>query len=497
MAADSMFRMALSYNRVITRLIPFALAVSLVACHATPHPARPAPPAHPALEQLKSDIDKTLSNPALAHGYWGVVVKSLKTGDTLYSLNAQRLMIPASNMKIVTLASAAETLGWEYTYETRLLAAGPIEGGILRGDLIVVGSGDPGIGAANGPAMFDEWAARLKSASIRSVAGRVIGDDTAFNGGGIGLGFGWSWDDTQDDYSAPVSALQYDESAVRLTISPGPAPGDWAGVAFGSPDSDLAIDSAIKTSAAGSPASVEWRRLPGSPTLTLRGTVPAGGAPVTPLVSVDNPTQFFVNTLRRAMIERGINISGPAVDISDISDAPRDGRGVATHRSAPLSTLAIRFMKISQNLYGETFFHTLGGRDAVLAALKPWGVGPDALIVRDGSGLSRYDFVTPEALITILTHIDGDPTLKAPFVASLPIAGGEGLSSRMKGTAAEGNARAKTGSMTGVRTLSGYVTTADGEPLVFSILANNFETAPDTITRTADAIVVRLAEFKR
>src|SRR5207244_3170308 len=131
-------------------------------------------------------------------------------------------------------------------------------------------------------------------------------------------------------------------------------------------------------------------------------------------------------------------------------------------------------------------------------ALQAWGVGPEALIQRDGSGLSRYDYVTPEALVTLLTHVDRQPSLKGPFEETLPIAGRDGsLSNRMKGTAAEGNARAKTGSMSNVRGLSGFVTTVDGEPLVFSILANNFETAAATITRVADAIVVRLAEFKR
>ena len=166
-------------------------------------------------------------------------------------------------------------------------------------------------------------------------------------------------------------------------------------------------------------------------------------------------------------------------------------------------------MKISQNLYAETFLKTIGaapgvvpnaaaGWNAARTIFERWGVAPGALIQRDGSGLTRYDFVTPEALVTILTHVDRDPRLKGPFEESLPIAGRDGtLANRMKGTAAEGNARAKTGSMTAVRGLSGYVTSADGEPLVFSILANNFDTPSATITATEDAIVIRLATFKR
>jgi D-alanyl-D-alanine carboxypeptidase/D-alanyl-D-alanine-endopeptidase (penicillin-binding protein 4) len=138
------------------------------------------------------------------------------------------------------------------------------------------------------------------------------------------------------------------------------------------------------------------------------------------------------------------------------------------------------------------------GRLTAQTLLESWGVPAAELILRDGSGLSRYDFVTPNALVTILAHVDRDARLREPFEASLPIAGRDGsLSTRMKGTPAEGNARAKTGSMTGVRALSGYVTTADGERLVFSIVANNFETPPDVVTAAADAIVVALAKFRR
>jgi D-alanyl-D-alanine carboxypeptidase/D-alanyl-D-alanine-endopeptidase (penicillin-binding protein 4) len=242
----------------------------------------------------------------------------------------------------------------------------------------------------------------------------------------------------------------------------------------------------------------------------LRGSVPLGSAPITRVVSVDNPTLFFVTALRSALIARGIDVRGAAVDIDDVRDAPASATAavVATYRSPPLSLLAVRLMKVSQNLYAETLLKTIGrmsgsptfagGRAAVQAALQPWGVGAGDLIDRDGSGLSRYNFVSPAAVVTILTHIARDETRRGPFEAALPIAGRDGtLSTRMKGTPAEGNARAKTGSMANVRALSGYVTSAEGEPLVWSIIANNFETAPETITKTADAIVVRLAAFRR
>ena len=482
----------------------------MVATAACAHPAAVVQPSVPALVQLQHDIDGILAQPALEHGYWGVLVKSLETGDTLFALNAGKLMMPASNMKIVTLAAAAEKLGWDYTYKTRIAAGGPIVSGTLEGDLVVIGSGDPSLmdGADGGTPPFDPWIAQLKQHGVERIAGRIVGDDGAFQK--QPLGFGWSWDDLVDDYAAGVGALQFNENAVRVTVTPGAAFHErptWHAVPA---TNGLEIHNAVITGTADSAAHVEAYRLPGSPSLILHGSVPAGGPPVVRGVSVDKPTLFFLTALRAALQAGGIAVDGPVADLDDLGhDAPDpvSATPIASFRSAPLSTLAIRLMKDSQNLYAETFLTTLSGampatastgRATVQSVLAAWGVTGGGLIQRDGSGLSRYDYVTPEALVTILTHVDRDPRLRGPFEASLPIAGRDGtLSNQMKGTPAEGNARAKTGSMSNVRALSGYVTAADGERLVFSILANNFETASDVITKTEDAIVVRLAEFRR
>jgi serine-type D-Ala-D-Ala carboxypeptidase/endopeptidase (penicillin-binding protein 4) len=480
----------------------------VAGCHATPKPAPPPSPAAAARASLTHDIDAILAQPALEHGYWGVLVKSLKNDDTLYALNARRLMLPASNMKIVTLAAAAEKLGWDYRYETRVMTNGTVANGALDGDLIVVGSGDPSLMDGDPAArLFDEWAAALRTRGVQRIMGRIVGDDNAF--ADEGLGFGWSWDDLPDDYAAAVGALQFNENAVRVTVSPGPAAGDAAGVAVVPPTSALVVRNALATGDAASAVHIDARRLPGSAELELRGSIPQGSAPAVRLVSVDNPTLFFVSALRNALIARGIDVRGAAIDIDDIHDAlPRAvGDPLVTLRSAPLSTLAVRLMKVSQNLYAETFLTTLSasapasgaaGAATARTVLSPWGVAEGGLILRDGSGLSRYDFVTADALATILAHVHKDERLRGPFEASLPIGGRDGtLAVRMKGTPAEGNVRAKTGSMTGVRTLSGYVTTADGEPLVFAILANNFETSADIVNKATDDIVVRLAQFRR
>ena len=484
-----------------------ALAMTAAACA---HPALPARPAPPAPVTLQRDVDAVLAQPQLARGSWGVLVKSLKTGETLYTLNAGKLMMPASNMKIVTLAAAAETLGWDYRYETSLFAAGPVENGTLQGDLVVVGSGDPSVVAADGMAdrLFADWAGQLKQRGIRAINGRVIGDDNGFEE--ETLGFGWMWDDLPTADSAGVGALQYNENAVRVTVAPGPSAGASAAISLSVGTSGLTIVNGVTTGAAGAATSIGTNRLPGGMTLRLSGTIAAGASPSTLTVSVDNPTQFFVNALRAALIANGIDVRAAAVDIDDVRDAPATrGIPMVSYRSAPLSTLAVRLMKVSQNQYAETFLKTISAAPGVVATaaagwraaqaiFERWGVPAGALIQRDGSGLTRYDFVTPEALVTILTHVDRDARLKEPFEASLPIAGRDGtLANRMKGTPAEGNARAKTGSMTAVRGTAGYVTSADGEPLVFSILVNSYDSPGPTITAAEDAIIVRLAQFRR
>jgi len=503
--------------------------VAFAACHATPKPnagpalpvppAAPARPALPALSALVHDLDEILAAPALERGYWGVLVRSLPTGEVLYARNARKLMMPASNMKIVTLAAAAERLGWDYTYETKIIADGPINSGTLDGDLVVLGSGDPSLGLVDGVPtnVFDDWAEQLKAHGIRTIRGRIVGNDDLFDD--EMLGFGWSWDDLFDDYAAGVSALQFNENAVRVTVAPGARPGDPASVDVAPAGSGLTVDNRLKTAEEGAETLIAAHRLAGSSRLELGGAIPRGATPIARLVSVDNPTLFAVSALRETLLAHGIDVRGAAVDADDITDTPGafDATPIVTYRSPPLSVLAARLMKISQNLYAETLLKTIAlrkvsepivicpcpataaaGRSKVQEILQAWGVPAESLIQRDGSGLSRYDYVTAEALVTILMHVDRDERLRGPFEASLPIAGRDGtIASRMKGTAAEGNARAKSGSMSQVRSLSGYVTSADGEPLVFAIIANNFETAAGVINRATDAIVVRLAGFSR
>jgi D-alanyl-D-alanine carboxypeptidase/D-alanyl-D-alanine-endopeptidase (penicillin-binding protein 4) len=265
------------------------------------------------------------------------------------------------------------------------------------------------------------------------------------------------------------------------------------------------------TGAEGSTLTLDYRRHLERPILEVTGSIPLGAQTVNRSVAVVNPTVFSAQALKDGLIARGISVSGDAVDFDDIAaEMPSTERRVlVTTQSPPLREIAIVLMKVSQNLYAETFLKALGaaknglgttegGRIAARNTLTSWGVAPDGYVMYDGSGLSRYNYVTASTIATILEHMYKDPRHHDPFLTTLPIAGRDGtISSRMRGTRAEGNAVAKTGSISNARSLSGFVKTRDGEMLVFSILSNDFVIPAATITWIADLGVETLSNFTR
>jgi serine-type D-Ala-D-Ala carboxypeptidase/endopeptidase (penicillin-binding protein 4) len=427
-------------------------------------------------------------------------------------------MMPASNMKILTLAVAAESLGWDYRFSTTLHARGTIAGGVLHGDLIVKSNGDPTINTreARGTALFDEWARAVHAAGIDTIDGRVIGDDQAFDDEGIGAG--WAWDYLQYDYAAPVGALQYNEDVAALTIAPGSDAGARPVVQFQT-GSGLELLNHAMTGPAGSEDTIDFRRSLDRPVLEVTGSIPRAATPDTRTVAVVNPTIFFAQALKSELSARGIAISGPAVDFDDVAaelvaaetahDHQNTDTLIARTESPPLRDIATVLMKVSQNLYAETLLKAIGGgqqglgtaeggRVTVRKVLTDWGIKPDSYVMYDGSGLSRYNYVTAATIADVLQHMYNDPRHRDAFVATLPVAGKDGtMATRLRRTRAEGNAAAKTGSIANVRSLSGFVKTRDGEMIVFSILCNDFIIPSARISAMADLAVETLANFTR
>jgi PBP4 family serine-type D-alanyl-D-alanine carboxypeptidase len=347
----------------------------------------------------------------------------------------------------------------------------------------------------------------LRQLGIRSIAGRVIGDDDAFDDEEFGAG--WMWDDMDQAFSAGVGALQINAGAMTLIVTPGVSEGAPATLSLSTDGSGLAFRNRVITAAAGTAPRILTRRLANRKVLEVSGSVAVAAAPVQRAVAVENPTLYFVASLRRTLTASGIDVRGEGVDIDDLAPAnARERVLLFSHRSPPLSELAHTLMKVSQNQYAETFLKTLGanagsptferGRQVVRETMESWGVSPSDLVYADGSGLSRYDLVSAEALVVILTHVADDARLKQPFEASLPVAGVAGtMSERLRGTSAAGTVRAKTGSMANVRSISGYMQTAEGEPVVFSIVTNNYGLPAAEIDRVADALMLGVAQFRR
>lgn len=464
-----------------------------------------------AVRRLRDQLRQVFGAPLMDRAMWAVEIRSLDRGDTLFSLNAGRLAMPASNQKIVTMAAAADILGWDYRFTTTLETAAPIEDGILRGDLVVRGTGDPTINTrqSRGTAVFAEWTAALRAAGITRIDGRIVGDDQAFDD--EWLGNGWAWDYLQAGYAAPVGALQYNENVAQLTIAPGANTGDPA-IARLSPGTGLTVLNRVITGASGAEPSIDYRRHLDRPVLEVSGIIPAGTTTLIRSVAVVNPTVFAAKSLRDALAESGISVTGEAVDYDDIAGEPQSDAGrrvLVTTQSPPLREIGTVLMKVSQNMYAETFLKaigaaqgglgtTSGGRNAVRDLLTSWGIPPDAYVVSDGSGLSRNNYVSAGMIAAILERMYRDPRHRDAFIATLPIAGKDGtISTRMRRSLAEGNAVAKTGSIANVRSLSGYVRARNGEMLVFSIIANDFPIPAGTVTWIADLAVEVLAAFER
>jgi serine-type D-Ala-D-Ala carboxypeptidase/endopeptidase (penicillin-binding protein 4) len=501
-------------RRAWSRRVALIVLVAISACApktATPT-TRPSSAARSGPEeQLRRDLQSIFTDSAIDHAFWSVSVQSLKHGGTLYSLNSTRMQTPASNQKLITSAVAADRLGWDYRYSTKIYSTGALsEAGDLDGDLIIVSNGDPTINPRHSDrwGAFDAWARELYAKGIRRVGGHLIGDDNAFAEPGYGVG--WAWDDLVTGYGAAVGALQYNENQVELMILPGPEAGARAIISQSPPGGGMLLDHGVTTVAAGQPSHITVARSPGSAMLTVIGQVAIDSPAITELAAVPNPTAFYLNALRATLERHRILVGGNSLDIDDARVKPDYSRAtlLLEDQSPTLDAVIDVCLKWSRNEYAETLLRSLApagseataeaGLTAVEETLLKWGVKPEWYVARDGSGLSRNDYLAPDALIALLTQVWRDERHREKFQATLPQSATSGsLANRMKDTPAAGRVWAKTGSMSNVRSLSGYVLTLDNEPLVFSIIVNGFHVPSSRIDATVDEALVRLVKFPR
>ncbi|GAA2102878.1 D-alanyl-D-alanine carboxypeptidase/D-alanyl-D-alanine-endopeptidase [Actinomadura alba] len=454
---------------------------------------------------LRTDLDAILSDARLTGARAGVVVRDARTGKDLYARGADAQMMPASNQKLQTAAAAFGVLGPGYTFRTSVLAGGPRRAGTLTGDLVLKGTGDPTLRAAD----YDGLAAAVAAKGITRVTGRLVADDTWFDD--RRLAPGWDPADEPYSYASQVSALtvsadsDFNVGSVRVDVSPG-TQGGPVDVALAPATGHVTIDDRATTGAPGSASTLSITRLPGTNVIRLTGSHPAGGATVRTLRTVDNPSLYAADVFRRALTAHGVSVAGPTARAA----APRTATTITTRTSMPLSSLAVPFLKLSNNNIAEILVKAMGrksggegswraGLPVVAKYVKTLGVEASRLNLADGSGLSRSNRATP-ALAGQLLRGARSKTWFPAFYNALPIAGqadpwvGGTLATRMSGTPAAGNVRAKTGTLTGATALSGYVKNPAGRRLIFSIMLNDYAgAAPKDLE---DRIAIRLATGK-
>lgn len=424
------------------------LFVAVAAC--TPAMNSGIAPVRTPLEALRWSIDSLVNQPKFERATLGFLVVDPNAGDTLYSHNAGKLFVPASNQKILSGSVALAQLGADYRYRTTFVTHGKIANGVLDGDLIVIGRGDPTVSdrvKGNAMAFMQTVADSIAAKGIRHITGSLRPGGDAFPDSIYG--YGWEWDDLRGESAAPVDELELNEG---MTVRPAKVDG--------------------------------------------RDTLVA--------IATDSPTNTYLAALALGLNKRGVVIDHAVGGIDSLT-APADT--IYSFYSPPLREILKSFLKPSQNQTGEALIKTLGlektgvgmadsGAVVIRKQLAAWGVDSTSTVIYDGSGMSRHDLVTPEAIVKILIGIQKDIAFMA-FYDALPIVGIDGtVRTRMLGSTAVGNIHAKTGTLEFVRSLSGYVTTAVGEKLVFSMLSNHYPGSVSDINKLQDAIGILLANYR-
>jgi D-alanyl-D-alanine carboxypeptidase/D-alanyl-D-alanine-endopeptidase (penicillin-binding protein 4) len=503
-----------------------ALPLLLGACAGLPRTA-PSPAtgagAPVTRASLRHAIDSMLAAPALRSASWGILIVDPLAADTLYSHNPTKLLIPASNQKLVSSSVILEQLGPDFRYRTTFAARGSVAGGTLSGDLAVIGRGDPTTSThMKGDAMqpLRDIADSLRAHGITHVTGRVVAAGNAFPGPVAGAT--WPWDGLDASSYAGVDELLFNEGLSSIRVRAGAAAGDSATVETLPARSYPRIRNELVTIAREEtardsvrrPAGRGWGRgsagtrfmawhdtLAGGDVVVVRGTVALGDSAET-VITQHDPDQAYVTALAEALRDRGITVDGqPARGDSAAVDS------LFTVQSVPLRDILPMILKPSQNQIAEAFLRTIGlertgvgtadsGRRVIERQFAEWQIPADGFVVRDGSGLSRNDYLSPEAIVRILDVMRRSPNFQL-FHDALPNAGVDGtIGTRMRGTPAQGNLHAKTGTLPMVRSLSGYVHTADGRLLEFSILCNGWTAPQSEVDAVADAIGVALASMR-
>ncbi len=475
------------------------------------------------LPALAADIDAITRQPRYAAARWGIAVLALDSGRMVYAQHAGRLLQPASTAKLFTAALTLSTLAADYRIPTQLRSPAPVRHGRLDGPLLLYGMGDPTLGTPDAnPGWADDLAGQLAARGVHAIHGDLVADDSYF--AGPPLGSGWEASDLLGWFAAPASALSVHENIVALTVTPGARAGQPARLDFTPEVAAIPLSGALDTSAPHSRDDVNLYCAPGDSLLHVFGSVAAGTPPRTYRLALPDPARQAGEELRAALGRHGIRLEGRlrVLHWPERDDALRgEAQVLAEVLSPPVSDILTGGLKRSQNLYLQNLLQIDGLRAQAAAENQPdaptgflsseaWGlralhdllerigIAPSAVLLEEGTGLSHCDLATPEAMVRLLQNIATQPWA-GMLRDMLPVAGVDGtLEWRLRDGPAADKVQAKTGSMTHVHSLAGYVTTAGGQRLAFAIFLNNHERGPGAPppNRDIDAIVQLLAGWR-
>ena len=485
-----------------------------------------------ALGNLQQAITDDISEKRYSNAFIGIEIRSVKTGELLFHLNEKKNFLPASNMKLITTAAALGTLGPDFRYSTQLLTEGKIHKGILKGDLIIRGSGDPTFGSPSmypdkdPTSIFDQWADSLEKIGVEKIDGSIIVDPSYFTDDIYPEG--WAVEDMPFYFATASSGLSFADNAVSVSVTPGLRSGSKANTETIPETEFFSLDNAAIThepktgsKSKGKDSSVvpvsipvntiKVTREPGENTISVVGSIDRGAPGVHEQLSIENSPLYTATVFREMLEYRGFTVTGGTMTSAELDEKIDydKTRILVNHKSPPMKDIIKVVNKKSQNFYSEQIIRTIGkevvgkgdwesGVGGVKKYLSSLGLDITTQVFHDGSGLSRMDLISPEDIVTILRVLYREQKIFPAFDSSLPVMGVDGtLSERLRGSTASGNVHAKTGFLTGIRCLSGYLKTKDDELLAFSFMVNNYTIPTREINDLHDQLILRLVNFSR
>jgi len=460
----------------------------------------PLSPSAADLAALHERLDSLVAHPGLRGGNVGVEVVSVDTGEALFAYNSGVPITPASVMKLISGATALESLGPDYVFVTSAAAASQMGAdGVLAGDLFLIGSGDPTLQTADLKAL----AAELRQAGLRHVAGAVVADASCFSD--VGPGSGWDPRDEDHRYAAEVCGLTLNWNCLDVVIVPARSSGQRAEIRTIPHTSYIEFENSVRTLPGAARGSVWVDRRTDTNVFQVGGAMGRRQGPITCTRTIHEPDLYAACVFREALAAAGISVEGPY----QRGQAPVEAVVLAQHQSAPLRDIFTPMMEHSANLAAECLYRAasfaLEGEGSAyvssrltFALLEAAGCDTTGLVLADASGLSRDDRLTADCLVKLLRYMWLQANYPDTFVDSLPIAAVDGtLEGRLARTPAASNLRAKTGTLTGVCSLTGYVVSAEGELLCFAILMSDYQGSAERPRRIQDQMAVALASFRR